>query len=95
MTRSNWLYPFMQEHQTSKSVKAIKHRKKQNPPMPRQQGFGSPVVSLHFVCQPRQIIGGLLRRHYHPATCYMKQQTDKKLPMIQKFKNNSLFSNYL
>jgi hypothetical protein len=73
MIRSSWLYPIMQEHQTSKSVKDNKHRKEQNPPMPRQQGFGSPVVSLHFVCKPRQIIGGLLRRHYQPATGYMKQ----------------------
>ena len=46
--------------------------------MPRQQRFGSPVISLHFVCQPRQIIGGLLRRHYRPATYLVKQQADKK-----------------
>jgi hypothetical protein len=60
--------------------------------MLRQQGFGSPVVSLHFVCQPRQIIGGLLRRHYHPATCYMKQQTDKKL--YRQFKSLKIIPNF-
>ena len=47
--------------------------------MPEQQGFGSPVIYLHLVHQAWQIIGGLLRRHYHPVTYEVKQQGDKKL----------------